>query len=183
MQHATTTLRQAFNPYIFTPSNQIEKTATFYNALDTEDFFDVASIVDVNENALLTLTSFFEESKILKTLSYTRIPAGKLYLNDRVILKFSLAKGYENHFVLLRGLLGFGKPPHVLVVAEPVDRTFVIEVTSEYAESVVLYFQKIFTWLAKEIKFKVALKEIIRLQEEARKIQQEAFEGLYASIS
>jgi len=182
MQHATTTLTHGLNPYVFNSSSQKEKNSTRHG-LDTEDFLDVASLIDANENALATLTAFFEESKILKRLSYTFISAGNLYLNDRVILKFSLAQGYENHFVLLRGLLGFGKPPHVLVVAEPADRTFAIEVTSEYVESVVAYFQKIFTWLSKEIKFKAALKEVIRLQQEARKIQREAFEGLYASVA
>ena len=181
MQHATSTLTPAFNPYIFKQSEQ--KNLTLHKALDTEDFLDITSIVDVNEHALLTLTAFFEESKILKRLFYTFIPAGNLYLNDRVVLKFSLADEYAGHFILLRGLLGFGKPPHVLVVTEPTDKTFTLEVTSAYAESVITYFQKIFTWLAKEIKFKAALKEVIRLQQEARKIQQEAFEGLYASIS
>jgi len=182
MQHATTTLSQGLNPFIFTQAKQQEKNLALHKSLDTEDFLDISSIIDVNENALLTLTAFFDESKILNRLSYTFIPAGILYSSDRVVLKFSLAKGYENYFTLLRGLLGFGKPPHLLVVAEPIDKTFTIEVTSAYAENVISYFQKIFTWLDKEIKFKAALKEVIRLQQEARKIQQQAFEGLYASI-
>jgi hypothetical protein len=179
MQHATTTFSQGATPFILSPASQNEKDLGVQLSV-SKNFSD--AIKDVNENALLTLMVFFEESKILETLSYTFIPAGNLYFNNRVVFRFSIAKGYEDHFVLLRGLLGFGKPPHVLIVAEPADRTFVIEVTSEYADAAVSYFQKIFTWLAKEIKFKSALKEIMRLQREAQRLQEEAFTSFYSSM-
>lgn len=182
MQHKTTTYTQVINPH-FNPANTKRGNLTVHQTPRKEGFLDVASLAGVNEHARLTLTTFFVESKILKNLFHPLMPVGNLYLYDRIVLKFSLSDDFANHFILLRGLLCFGKPPHVLVVAEPADRTFTIEVTSVYAENVIVYFREIFTWLAKEIKFKVALREVIRLQREAQKIQQEAFEGLYASVS
>jgi|GEM_PF-4590970 len=181
MVHSTssTSLSQGFNPYVFSSVSSKEKDPVLRKS-DTEDFLDIEALINVNEHALLTLTGFFEGSKILKRLSYTLIPA-KNYSEDRVILKFALADNFVGHFPLLRGLFGFGKAAHVVVDADSTDKTFVIEVSSGYAESVIPYFEKIFSWLTKEVKFKSALKQVIQLQKEVKRSQQEAFEALYAA--
>lgn len=182
MIHSTssTSLSQGFNPYVLSSFNHKEKSQALHKSTDTEDFLDIESLINVNEHALLTLTGFFEASKILKRLSYTMIPAEN-HSDDRVVLKFALADSYVSHFPLLRGLFGFGKTAYINVKADSTDKTFVIEVSSGHAESVIPYFEKIFSWLAKEIKFKSALKQVIRLQKEVEQSQQDAFAALYAA--
>ena len=165
-----------FNPHLFKALNRKDGAASL--TIDEKGFPDFNQLIK-NQNSLLKLTSFFEESKILKSLTYTWVPAGDFYGADRLILKFSLADHYAPYFSLLRGLFDFGRRKNIVLSSSAADKTFQVEVSTGDRDDVVPYFEKIFSWLAKEITFKTALKQVIRLQDEARRSQQEALALLY----
>lgn len=150
-------------------------------AIDQPDIYDPAFVE--SENAFLSLIQFFKTSKITNAIFYKFIPAGNLAYKERLILQFSLTKQFASYFPLLRGLFEFGKFIGFTVSTNTLNKTFEIEIHSGRTEKVLPYFENIFSELLKEVKFKSALKKVILVQQEVRKIQQESLDELYVSLN
>ena len=148
--------------------------------LDQPDIYDPAFVE--SENAFLSLIQFFKTSKVSHAVFFRFVPAGNLAYKERLILKFSLTKQYANYFPLLRGLLGFGTLPGLKVTIDSITRTFEVEIVSGGTNNVLPYFENIFSEILKEAKFKSALKKVILIQQEVKKIQEESLDGLYESL-
>ena len=162
------------NPKVRT--NHFKKSGT----IDQPDIYDPAFVE--SENAFLNLIQFFKASKITNAVFYKFIPAGNLAYKERLVLQFTLTRQYAVYFSLLRGLFGFGKLNGVTISADVSTKTFEIEILSGRTENVLPYFENIFSELLREVTFKSALKKVISVQQEIKKIQQESLDGLYASL-
>jgi hypothetical protein len=158
-------------------TNHYKKVGT----IDQPDIYDPAFVE--SENAFLSLIQFFKQSKITNAVFYKFIPAGNLAYKERLVLQFSLTRQYVSYFPLLRGLFEFGKVTGLTVSTDTRSKTFEVEIHSGGARNVLPYFENIFSELLKEEKFKSALKRVILVQLQVRKIQQESLDGLYLSLS
>jgi len=158
-------------------ANQTKKSGT----VDQPDIYDPAQVED--ENAFLSLIQFFKTSKITHAVFYKFIPAGNLAYKERLVLQFSLTKQYAGYFPLVRGLFGFGKSTGFTITSNSQSKAFEVEIHAGHTEKVLPYFENIFSELQKEIKFKLALKKVILVQQEVNKIQQESLDNLYGSLN
>jgi len=149
--------------------------------VDQPDIFDPAFVE--GENDFLRLLQLFKTSGITSTVFYQFIPAGNLAYKEKLILQFSLTKQYAAYFPLLRGLLGFGRVAGLSVSTHALVRTFEVEIHSRSAKQVLPYFENIFSELWSEIKFKTALKKVMLVDEQVKKIQQESLSGLYQNLA
>lgn len=163
--------------------SQKVKTTYFKKSepVDQPDIYDPAHVE--NENAFLSLIQFFKTSKITHAVFYKFIPAGNLAYKERLVLQFSLTKQYAGYYPLIRGLFGFGKLPGLTITSNSQNKTFEIEIHTGRTEKVLPYFENIFSELQKEVKFKLALKKVILVQQEVKKIQQESLDNLYGSLN
>ncbi len=171
----SSTIVNLLNPKVKT--NHFKKSET----IDQPDIYDPAFVE--SENAFLSLIQFFKTSKITNAVFYRFVPTGNLAYKERLILQFSLTKQYASYFPLLRGLFGFGKLAGLTVSTNALSKTFEVEIYSGRTEKVLPYFENIFSELLKEVKFKSALKKIILVQQEVKKIQQESLDNLYESLN
>lgn len=149
--------------------------------IDQPDIYDPA-IVE-SENAFLSLIQFFKSSKITNAVFYKFVPAGNLAYKERLVLQFSLTKQYANYFPLLRGLFGFGKLAGLTISVNSPGKVFEVEIQSNGARTALAYFENIFSELLRELKFKSALKKVILIQQDVKKIQQESLDHLYLSLT
>jgi hypothetical protein len=150
-------------------------------AIDHPDIYDPAFVE--SENAFLSLIQFFKTSKITHAVFYKFIPAGNLAFKERLVLQFSLTKQYAEYFPLIRGLFGFGKLSGLTVTSNSQSKTFEVEIHAGRTEGVLPYFENIFSELQREVKFKLALKKVILVQQEVKKIQQESLDNLHGSLN
>src|SRR5688572_4044286 len=74
------------------------------------------------------LWRWLENSVLLKPVKSTTIAANKIFLTDRVIIKFELSDEYREHFVLLRGLLEFSRPKEITISVQRADKTFELHI-------------------------------------------------------
>ena len=169
------TILNLLNPKVKT--NYFKKSET----IDQPDIYDPAFVE--SENTFLSLIQFFKTSKITNAVFYKFIPAGNLAFKERLVLQFSLTKQYAGFFPLVRGLFGFGKLTGLTVTSNSQSKTFEVEIHSGRTEGVLPYFENIFFELQKEVKFKLALKNVILVQQEVKKIQQESLDNLYGSLN
>ncbi len=158
-------------------TNYFKKSET----IDQPDIYDPAFVE--SENSFLNLIQFFKTSRITNAVFYKFIPAGNLTYKERLVFQFSLTKQYASYFPLLRGFFGFGKLNGLSVSTNSLSKTFEIEIHSNGAKSVLPYFENIFSELLMEAKFKSALKKVILIQQEVKKIQQESLDNLYESLN
>jgi len=163
--------------------NPKAKTTYFRKSetIDQPDIYDPAFVE--SENAFLGLIQFFKTSKITNAVFYKFIPAGNLAYKERLIIQFSLTRQYAAYFPLLRGLLAFGKKAGVTISSNTLSKNFEIEIHSERAPHVLPYFTTVFSELLKEEKFKLALKNLILVQQQVKDLQQESLNGLYQSLA
>jgi hypothetical protein len=173
--HSSTTIVNLLNPKVKT--SYVKRSET----IDQPDIYDPA-IVE-SENAFLRLIQFFKTSNITNAIFYRFVPTGNLAYKDRLVLQFSLTKQYTSYFPLLRGLFGFGKLAGLSVSTNALSKTFEVEIHSGSTERVLPYLETIFSELLKEVKFKIALKKVILVQQEVAKIQQESLDRVYGSLN
>ncbi len=104
------------------------------------------------------------QSEFVSGLTFTILPGGKLFHKERLNLKFSLPEKYNRHFILLNSFFLFRKPTGLLISSDRADKSFTVDVVLDNEKSIIAYFETIFGWLSKEIKFKAVLKEVIRFE-------------------
>ncbi len=179
MSITTNLLANGHSSTIVNLLNPKVKTSYFKRSetIDQPDIYDPAFVE--SENAFLSLIQFFKTSKITHAVFYKFIPAGNLAYKERLVLQFSLTKQYATYFPLLRGLFGFGKLAGLTVSTNALNKTFEIEIHAGRTEKVLPYFETIFFELVKELKFKLALKKLILVQESHNLIQAENLNALY----
>lgn len=114
---------------------------------------------------------FFSNTEIVNTVENNVLPAGNLYYKDSLILKFSLTEKYAGYFPLLRGLFGFGKLTGLTISSSNENKTFQVVISSGREENVIDYFGALFSELARELKFKRALKDLLHIQKEVIQIE------------
>ena len=136
-----------------------------------------------NEESTLKLTKWFGQLPTINRLQYSLISAGTLHKKERIVLKFVLADGYTTYFTLLRGLFEFGKQNNIAISSNHPEKSFTVEVGLDYPETAITYFENIFDWFAKEIRFKVALKKVMQWEKSVRNEQQSIFNEFRLDIA
>ena len=95
----------------------------------------------------------------------------KVFQKERFNLKFTLTEKYNSYFPLLRGLFQFRKPPGLIISSDRFDKSFLIEFSSDNEEKSIVFFEIVFHWLSKEVRFKEVLREVIRFEQEVSREQ------------
>jgi hypothetical protein len=96
----------------------------------------------------------------------------QLKYGDKVKLSFSVKETYRTHFILIKGLLEFHRPPGFVFSYNKQESTF--EVTASSAgilqplESLNKFLRKVAAWLDQEISFKRQLKDMMAFEREYR---------------
>jgi hypothetical protein len=173
-----TTLTNKPNTAIFDYIVQKVKAFTELGQLSTTKSELIHSDINIDR-----LINWLSKVNYITGIQYSVIAAGQLYLKDRLIVKFTLKESYAPNFVLLRGLFEFGKPSGIIISANKTDKTFTLDVLSTEIENSLQYLETIFNWLAKEIKFKETLKEVILLKKEIRRKEALAYENLRSALA
>jgi len=150
----------------------------FIRSKKTPDNIDVVASTPTVVNPIL---DWFEKSSILEPVEFKSIPAGKIFVSERAMVKFRLSGIYHDHFVLLRGLLTFSQPKRISVSFNNSERTFELFVGTEQAAAVTEYLELILKLLIQEIKFKKSLKAILRFEESIRVEQSRLYRDLQAA--
>lgn len=150
----------------------------FIRSKTTPDNIDALASKATAVNPIL---DWFEKSSILEPVAFKIIPAGKIFVSDRAIVKLKLSGIYHDHFALLRGLLEFNRPKRISVSFNNSERTFELFVGTEQAAAVTEYLELILKLLIQEIKFKKSLKAILRFEESIRVEQSRLYRDLQAA--
>jgi len=129
---------------------------------------DNVGIVVPKETEVNPILDWFDKSGMLEPVAFKNIPAGKIFQSDRAIVKFKLSGIYHDHFVLFRGLLEFSRPKWISVSIDNSERTFELFVGIDQTQAVTEHLDLMLKLLIKEIKFKKALKTILRFEESVR---------------
>lgn len=128
------------------------------------------------------LFRWLKNSNLLKPVKSTTIAANKIFLTDRVIIKFELSNDYRKHFVLLRGLLEFSRPKGIVISAHSSEKIFELHIGNNQAAAVISYLDIILKSFIKEINFKKSLKSVLRFEQTMKLQQAKLYNNLKASI-
>lgn len=128
------------------------------------------------------LLKWLENSKVLKPVKSTTIAANRIFLTDRVIIKFELSNDYREHFVLLRGLLEFSRPKGIAISAHNSEKNFELHIGNDQAAAVISYLHIILQSFIKEINFKKALKSVLVFEQTVKQQQAKLYNTLKVSI-
>jgi hypothetical protein len=118
-----------------------------------------------------SLTSWLMASEVITGLSIPSIPSGESFLREDVVIRFSMNEKYRREFGLLKGLFSLGKYPGINVQADSSEKFFTVSLLKEREENSIEYFQQIFQWLVKEVKFKKVIREVVRFEQKIRQEQ------------
>lgn len=178
---STSTLLQV-NPqhYNFTiwakqKSTSVQKPAALELSRGVESFV-------TEEKPFSDILHFFDRSDVVNTIVHDVRPAGNLYYKESLILKFSLTDKFAEQFSLLRGLLGFGKWDGLSILSDTGSKTFQLVVSAGQTENAIHYFERLFLDITKEIRFKTALKSVLKAQQEATRILKISQDNLIKSL-
>lgn len=117
------------------------------------------------------VAQWFSKSEFVANLSFSEIPTDKIFPQERFHLKFNLAEKYNSYFPLLRGLFQFRKPSGLTISADRSDRSFSVEFNADIEEKSLVFFETVFHWLSKEVRFKEVLREVIRFEQKINREQ------------
>ena len=125
---------------------------------------------------------WFSQSEFVGNLNFSTIPSDRVFQKERFILKFALAEKYKSHFALLRGFFQFRKPPGLFISADRSDKSFAVEFSSDIEEKSIAFFETVFHWLYKEVRFKDVLKEVIRFEQKIHREQALLLSALQTTV-
>lgn len=123
---------------------------------------------DKKEEQSRSIVRWLMASEIVTGLSIPSIPSGESFQREHIVLKFSLSEKYQREFSLLKGLFSFGKHQGFKVEADSSEKFFMVSILPEKEESSIEYFQRIFQWLVREVKFKKVIREIVRFEQKVQ---------------
>lgn len=138
---------------------------------DPFDYILVRNNQAVALTARRTVAQKLEQTGFAANVNLTVLSPDKIFSDERLILHFSLPQKYKSQFALLRGMFAFRRPGGIHVNANPDDRSFTAEFQSKDESAAIAYFDFVFQWLAREVRFKTVLREIIDFQEKVNKEQ------------
>ena len=115
----------------------------------------------------------------IKSLSVAK--ADGIFPVDRYNITFALSNKFADHFVLLRGLLEFGRPRTIKIIPSARDRNFYVEFSGNDAGHFVTHLEAILNSLVKEIKFKESLRALITFEEKVKREQAVLYANLKLS--
>jgi hypothetical protein len=152
----------------------------FNNAKNPVAIEDAPEVIQENtfEGVLINVLS---KSQVLSIASFTVVPAGKLFVSSKYRITVKLTEEFANNFVLIRGLFEFSRPKNIIISSAVKDQSFEIEILEAQAESFLSYIETIVGWLVNEIKFKNALKAILKFENRIKQEQAILYSGLHAS--
>lgn len=179
MSTSTITLANRQNSYFAnwgSPNIQVKKP-TVFGFLKQHN-----TLITGNKQPFSDVVHFFDSTEIVNSVTHDIIPAGNLYYKDSLVLKFSLSEKYAAYFPLLRGLFGFGKFSGLTISTDKESKTFQIVLASGFTKNAARYFEELFLELVREIKFKLALRDVLYVQYEAERIQTVKRQNLYNSF-
>ena len=133
-----------------------------------------------HEETVIATAQWLGKSKFINRVSYALVPTAEN--QHHVILNFALADSYAENFVLLRGLFDFGRPSFVAVTGDRTTQTYSVALSADEPVGVAEYFETIFNWLTKEIKFKVLLKEVVKFEQRIKREQALVYANLRAVV-
>ena len=155
--------------------------AVFNNAKRAPLTIEEAPLIIKESNFEDQLANILSKSQILSIASVTVVPAGKLFVSSKYRLKVKLTEEFASNFVLVRGLLEFSRPKNIIISSVVKDQTFEIEILETHADSLIAYIETILGWVLNEIKFKKALKAIIKFESRVKQDQAILYSSLYTS--
>jgi hypothetical protein len=133
-------------------------TTLFVNATTPEGFSIPLRHEPLNESAVPDGTFYRSESQ--------------LKYEDKVKVSFSVKEAYRTHFILIKGLLEFHRPPGLVFSYNKQEGTFDVATTSsgvsQSLEALNKFLRKVAAWLDQEISFKRQLKEMMSFEREYR---------------
>jgi hypothetical protein len=155
--------------------------AVFNNAKKSSTEVEVAPEI-IQENTVENrLASILAHSQTLSIVSFKVIPAGKLFVSNKYLITVKLTEQFATNFVVLRGLLEFSRPKNITMSSRTKDQTFEIELLETHADHFLTYIQTILGWLINEIKFKQALKAIIKFENRVKQEQAILYSNMRSS--
>ncbi len=98
--------------------------------------------------------------------------------NDRVRLAFTVADEFAREFVLIRGLIEFHRPKELSFIYDREFRSIVVAVTQEQLGILHQFFGLIYDLLAKERRFRKALRSVIEVENSYRRVLENAYAEL-----
>jgi hypothetical protein len=157
--------------------------AVFNNTKKSSTEIEIAPDI-IQENTVENrLGNILSDSQALSVLSFKVIPAGKLFVSNKYLIRVKLTEQFATNFVLLRGLLEFSRPKNITISSRAKEQTFEIEVLETQVDHLLTYVQTILGWLIKEIKFKESLKAIIKFENRVKQEQAILYSNMRSSYS
>ena len=96
----------------------------------------------------------------------------QLQYDDKLKVSFSVKETYRAHFILIKGLLEFHRPPGLVFSYNTQEGTFDVATASagvsQPLEGLNKFLRKVAAWLDQEISFKRQLKEMMSFEREYR---------------
>jgi len=105
-----------------------------------------------------------------------------LFYRTRVRLSFSLAEEFRSLFIVTKGLIEFYRSKDFLFYYNREQRTIETDIEISQLTELRQFLKKVSAWLKEEIRFKDALKKVLKFEAEY-KLQKEEVYGLFKSIT
>ncbi len=169
--------------YASSLSTKVEKF-NFVNIFNRSAETRSSIVFTIREQAsnLDDLVSWINNTSILTVVEATTLPTGRFFKNDRLVVRFQLAHGYQNNFGLLRGLFGFTRPKNLEISSIFVDRVFELQLSANETGTITRYLEEILVSIKSEIRFKESLKTVIDFEQRVRKEQAKVYSALKPSV-
>jgi hypothetical protein len=90
--------------------------------------------------------------------------AGRLTYLDKVQYTFNIAEGYRKHFALIKGLIDFHRSANIQVKFNREEKSFEVRVNLQQVDSLIKFLEQVQEWLSGEVKFKIALKQVMQFE-------------------
>lgn len=128
------------------------------------------------------ITSSLQQSKVLTVSSFYVIPGDRVFLSPRYVIAFKLNQEFAKHFILLRGLFEFSRPGSIKIISKGRDKTFEGVISHAEVDFFLSYVNTVVDTLKKEIRFKIALREVLSFEESVRKQQEQLYLNIHHSL-
>ncbi len=139
------------------------------------------AVIREQSSKLEDFVSWINNTTLLTVVEATTLPIGKIFKNDRVVIRFQLAQGYQKYFGLLRGLFAFQHQRNVTISSVFADQGFELQLSINEVDAIKSYLEEILGSIEREISFKESLKVVIDFEQQVRKEQAKLYSALKSS--
>jgi hypothetical protein len=102
----------------------------------------------------------------------------RLEYGDKVRYTFIVSKRFENQFALIKGLIDFHRPKHILFRFNREEKSIEVRTHLQQVDFLFGFLQKVQEWLVKEVQFKLALKKVIQFEDQYKSQR----DSIYSSL-